>query len=179
MYYKNAAPIRRQKKRGYSFSHFGFPTILLTFVMLCIMTFGILSLVTANSDLKLTNKVAEKATGYYKAEEVSYQKLTQLEQILKEIYSTAPTEDNFKTMIVDQLTETDIGTIVYSTENDYVYLNWTIDISGAQYLSVMIKILSLDEVSATGKYYSIEEWYTAHTESTEEVDDSLHVIGND
>ncbi len=179
MYFKNAAPVKRRKKSGYSFSHFGFPTILLTFVMMCIMTFGVLSLVTANSDLKLSNKVAEKTTGYYKAEEISYQKLTQLTQLLKEIYNTAPTEDNFNTMVTDLLTGSDIGTLVYSTEDDHIHLQWEVNISDAQYLSVMVKIHTLAEVSSGSDYFSIEEWYTAHTESTEEIDDSLPVIGND
>ena len=45
-------------KSKFHFSNFGFSTILLTFVMMCIMTFGVLSLITANSDYKLSQKVA-------------------------------------------------------------------------------------------------------------------------
>ena len=51
------------------FSSFGFSSILLIFVMICIVTFATLTLVTANSDYKLSKKVAAKSTSYYEGEE--------------------------------------------------------------------------------------------------------------
>ncbi len=40
-------------KKRREFSNFGFSTILLTFSMICIVTFSALAFVTANSDYKL------------------------------------------------------------------------------------------------------------------------------
>lgn len=65
-----------------SFSNFGFSSILLAFVMLCIVTFSALSLLTANADYKLSKKVADKTAAYYQAEEKAYLLLRKLIRIL-------------------------------------------------------------------------------------------------
>ena len=46
-----------KKKKG--FIHIGFSSILMVFTMLCLVTFATLSLITANSDYRLSLKVAE------------------------------------------------------------------------------------------------------------------------
>ena len=69
-----------------SFSNFGFSSILLTFVMLCIVTFSALSLLTANADYKLSKKVADKTTAYYQAEEKAYLLLQKIDQDLAHAY---------------------------------------------------------------------------------------------
>ena len=47
------------------FSSFGFSSILLIFVMICIVTFATLTLVTANSDYKLSKKEQELLRNSY------------------------------------------------------------------------------------------------------------------
>ena len=49
--------MNKQKK---GFIHIGFSSILMVFTMLCLVTFATLSLITANSDYRLSLKVAEK-----------------------------------------------------------------------------------------------------------------------
>ena len=51
--------MNKQKK---GFIHIGFSSILMVFTMLCLVTFATLSLITANSDYRLSLKVAEKTT---------------------------------------------------------------------------------------------------------------------
>ena len=67
------------KKR--SFSSFGFSTILIAFVMICIVTFSVLSLLTANADYKLSQKVAQKSTSHAKAEYAAYEVLAQIDTV--------------------------------------------------------------------------------------------------
>ena len=50
------------KKR---FSNFGMSTILVVFAMMCIVTFSVLAFITANSDYKLSCRVAENNSSYY------------------------------------------------------------------------------------------------------------------
>ena len=57
--------MNKQKK---GFIHIGFSSILMVFTMLCLVTFATLSLITANSDYRLSLKVAEKTTAYYEAD---------------------------------------------------------------------------------------------------------------
>ena len=77
------------------FSSFGFSSILLMFVMICIVTFSTLTLVTANSDYKLSKKVAEKSTQYYQAEEQLYEKLADLDITCKNAYKTAVSKEDY------------------------------------------------------------------------------------
>lgn len=46
----------------------GGPSIIMIFVILCLTTLGVLSLMTANADWKLTKKTAEAVTDYYTAD---------------------------------------------------------------------------------------------------------------
>ena len=62
-----------KKKENRGFSNFGFSTILLSFVMICVVTFSALALVTANSDYRLSKKVADKTAEYYTAQEKAYE----------------------------------------------------------------------------------------------------------
>lgn len=78
-----------------SFSNFGFSTILISFVMICIVTFSALSLVTANSDYKLSQKTADETRDYYQAEAAAYRTLAEIDQILNQAYDTTADQNLF------------------------------------------------------------------------------------
>ena len=56
------------RKKQSSFSSIGITSLVLIFVMLCLLTFSVLSLVTARADLRLSQKNAERTSAYYDAE---------------------------------------------------------------------------------------------------------------
>ena len=65
-------------KKRREFSNFGFSTILLTFSMICIVTFSALAFVTANSDYKLSKRVADNNSSYYRACEKAWDEISQI-----------------------------------------------------------------------------------------------------
>ena len=73
---KKENPLRER-----SFSNFGFSTILISFTMICIVTFLALSLITANADYKLSKKTAEKTKEYYAAQESAYNGIADISEI--------------------------------------------------------------------------------------------------
>ena len=73
---------RKNELSKRSFSNFGFSTILIAFVMICIVTFSALALMTANSDYKLSKKVADRTSRYYLAEKEANQRLLQIDMLL-------------------------------------------------------------------------------------------------
>lgn len=171
-----------KKESNYHFSSFGFSTILLTFVMICIMTFGVLSLVTANSDLKLSQKVAEKAHGLAEAKEISYERISTLDDLIKGIYAKPLTFDNFYSLAKEAINSSELSEYLLVGDSDMHNLNlhWEINITDTQYLGVTVTILSPEKHISNHKNYEITEFYTAHIENGEEIiDDTLHVIGND
>ena len=53
---------------GISFSNgIGSSSLLVTFIILCLVSFATLSIVSANADYKLSGKVLERTTAYYEA----------------------------------------------------------------------------------------------------------------
>lgn len=66
-------------KRGHSLISTGTTSIVLIFVMLCMLTFSVLSLVSAQANLRLSEKSAERTTQYYQAENAANDILIQIE----------------------------------------------------------------------------------------------------
>ena len=56
-----------QTKRK-AFLSTGTTSIVLIFVLLCLLTFSVLSVVSANADYRLSKKNADRTTEYYEAE---------------------------------------------------------------------------------------------------------------
>ena len=54
------------KKKHFSMNA-GISWILVIFILLCLVTFGVLSMVSANSDYQLSKKTADRVTAYYEA----------------------------------------------------------------------------------------------------------------
>lgn len=81
--------------KKFHFSSFGFSTILLAFVMICIVTFSTLTLVTANSDYKLSKKVAQKSTDYAKASGILYEKMRILDEECALAYQESTNENDY------------------------------------------------------------------------------------
>ena len=46
----------------------GTTTLVLIFVLLCLLTFSVLSLVSARANMRLSQKSADRTTAYYEAE---------------------------------------------------------------------------------------------------------------
>ena len=84
--------MNKQKKE---FIHIGFSSILMVFTMLCLVTFATLSLITANSDYRLSLKVAEKTTAYYEADTAARNYLQQLDLALADLYANCDDSQTF------------------------------------------------------------------------------------
>ena len=84
--------MNKQKK---GFIHIGFSSILMVFTMLCLVTFATLSLITANSDYRLSLKVAEKTTAYYEADTAARNYLQQLDMALADLYANCDDSQTF------------------------------------------------------------------------------------
>lgn len=158
-----------KKKASRGFLNFGFSTILLAFVMICVVTFSALALVTANSDYRLSQKVAEKTKAYYAAEENAYIKLLYIDQILADCYLASGDETAYYTNVSHLVAE--YGT--FEEASGEYQLSFTETIADNQYLSVTLSIQYPTDSPDT--FYEIEEWKTVY-ENTIPEDDYLDLI---
>lgn len=100
---------KQNERSSPGFSNFGFSTILLAFVMICIVTISAISLLTANSDYKLSKKVAEKNTAYYLADKQAHEQLESIDQLLATAYANATGSSSYYKAVATSLEALDYG----------------------------------------------------------------------
>ena len=159
------------KKRN--FSNYGLSTILLGFTMVCIVTFSVLSFVTANSDYKLSKRVASNNTLYYESSKIITEEIATIDSKLCEIYANSSTEDEYYSQVSTMLSSFS-GSIVEDSEN--LLFNTESYISDSQYLEVQLQINYPTE--DTDNIYSIKKWQL-HTTTSVDEDNTLNLIGGE
>lgn len=168
-------------------SNFGFSSILLAFVMMCIITFSTLALLTANSDYRLSQKVAEKNTAYFQAEKNACKTLFQVDQALSSVYKNASTRQEYfqnASSIVSDIVEgsweteaSDSDTCKTNDSQNQIY-TFNVPISASQNLKVSFELLFPE--SQSENFYTITQWQSVHTgTSFSPEEESLHLIGAD
>ena len=156
---------KSKKRSAPGFSNFGFSTILLAFVMICIVTIAALSLLTASSDYKLSQKVAEKNSAYYVAEKEAYECLSQIDNLLAQAYSNALGANSYYREAEHSLLELSIGTYERSTG----IFSYTVPITENQDLK--IEILIHYPSNDTSAMYEVITWKSVYEEM--EIDEGI------
>ena len=84
------------KKKGPEFRiNVGSSSILLIFVILCLVAFATLSIISANADAKLSQKVADRITAYYEASNQAQRSLAAIDKTLAQIYVASDSEVSY------------------------------------------------------------------------------------
>ena len=84
----------RNKRKSYGVN-IGSSSILLIFVILCLVSFAVLSIVSAQTDYKLSCKLAERTTKYYEANNEVESYLRDLQASLEKIYEDSATAEEY------------------------------------------------------------------------------------
>ena len=142
------------KKKNFPMN-IGLSSILLIFVVLCLVSFSILSIVSANADKKLSQKVMNRSIAYYNACNEAETMLKDVDEQLHTLYSDASDDSAY-------LVE------VSTMEQTYHYT-----ISDLQELEVVLNY----PVPASDKdpFYEIVSWKVINLQDTA-YDEQLHVI---
>lgn len=142
--------------KKYEFTmNIGLPSIMLIFVVLCLISFGVLSLVSANADRKLSQKVLDRSAAYYNACNLAEEKLFEMDTILKNTYQENPDRTAYVSAISTLPTE------------------FTFEISDIQYLEMTLSYLYPE--SADEPFYQLRSWRVV-TEDDLDYDTGLHLI---
>lgn len=99
---------------------FGSSLLLLVFVVISFVSFAVLSLSSAITDQKLTNKISQKNENYYKASNLAQEQLAKIDEKLAKAYELAEDSDEYYELV--------------SSESKF-----TIDVSDYQELQVSIQ----------------------------------------
>lgn len=73
----------------------GSSSILVIFVILCLVSFATLSIVSANADYKLSTKILDRTTAYYAAVNQAESNLANFDQTLQKVYAESDSEESY------------------------------------------------------------------------------------
>lgn len=164
-------------KRKFPITNIGSVSLLMIFIVLCMVTFAALSLSTAATDYRSAQTLADHTSAYYKASNKAERKLAATEDVLRTCYNSSSDADSYYQLVQQQLgiTDTD-GSLTYSFQTS---------IRKSQKLTVQISILYPDnsKPDSTGltasdtdsAFYKITCWKTAST-SDWNADNSIKLI---
>lgn len=140
----------------------GGASILVIFVLLCLTTFATLSMVSANADLKLTQRTAQAAREYYEADARAEELLLRAEELLAALRASAGTGQDYLGRAVRELP----GEIPEFTgeraPDGAALLRCSIRIGESQELSVVLEVLS--SPGAQGRNCLRREWAVRNLE---------------
>ena len=157
-------------KKRREFSNFGFSTILLTFSMICIVTFSALAFVTANSDYKLSKRVADNNSSYYRACEKVWDEISQIDAILASAYEGNPDKAAYYEAIKTALSDNDTAINKNLAENES-----NGKVTGLTY-TITVKLDINYPVHRQDAFYKIKQW-KLNTDTAFEENDTLNLIG--
>ena len=167
---KKETPLRER-----SFSNFGFSTILISFTMICIVTFLALSLITANADYKLSKKTAEKTKEYYAAQESAYNGIADISEILETAYNESQDRRSYESKAVSLLQNYRNTTTFLQFDMDTANaLCCTVPISDTQILTFTLQPCYPEKSSHD--LYRLTDWHVIT--NPPEPDTTLHLLGN-
>lgn len=132
-----------KNKKGPTFGlNIGSSSILLIFLILCLVSFATLSIVSAHADSKLSRKVLERTTAYYEACNEAETALANIDSTLSSIYRESANPEAYFEAVGHQK-------------------SYTIPISELQALHVTIEILYPENADDT--FYRITSWQIVNT----------------
>ena len=133
----------------------GTSSLLLIFVVLSLVSFAVLSLSSALSDKKHTDKTVDKNVSYYSACNEAYEKLADLDKKLIDIYKASSDEASY----LKACEELDLEMTIPVTE----------------YQGLEVKVIPNYPLSDEDTFYSIRSWKLIHT-SEPKLDFSINVM---
>lgn len=142
-------------KRKYPTINIGSSSMLVVFIILCLITFSVLSVASANNDRKYSEKIANRTTAYYKASNKAEEFLSQIDDKLKQVYEQY--NAGYLSQVPNALTSIDgIDT------SDFPSVSFSVPINDTQTLSVALLIQIPEKEGDT--FYTVTSWKEISTE---------------
>ena len=125
------------EKRQTGGMNVGTSSVLVAFVLLCLVTFAGLSFLSANSDYRLSQQTAEKTTEYYAAGEKADRKLAELDTTLREL-ARQGSEGSYYQSVRERF----LGSLDYNyvEEEGRYLLSFTEPVNIRQDLNVLVEV---------------------------------------
>ena len=169
-------------KKSTPFVNIGSSSLLVIFLILCLVTFATLSLSSAQSDYKFSQKLADRRTDYYAASNQAEEVLNSIDTVLAQTYEESPgtyfseaqnrlSSLSFENSSAEDGAEPSALELNFSTEAPSIA--YQVPIDEKQALSVILELTPADQIS--DGFYRIRQWKVVSTEEWDG-DDTLQLI---
>lgn len=158
----------------------GTSSILVTFVLLCLVTFAALSFLSANSDYNLSKQSAERTTQYYAANSMAEYFLANIEGQLSKARTDASSEENYMNSIPGLFSDNDSITVEKHSSDDsnelagLTTLSYDVPVNDTQNLHVMMSVNYPS--SDDSALFHIIKWQTETSDIWEEDDSNATLL---
>lgn len=164
--------MKKDKNNSY-FTAIGSSSLLVVFLVLCLVTFAILSLSSAKSDYSFTERLAEHKSSYYEASSKAEGVLADIDQSLEDTYrETSMSQEEYLEALTLKFLTSSVIPLSYSTESGEPIISYNIPADERQTLFVELKVTDPME---NPYYYEILTWQLMPS-NTWESDDSLELM---
>ena len=141
------------------FLNMGTSSLLVIFLVLFLSIFATLSLSGAKSDYDASTELAKQKTSYYEACNAANLTLAKLDDIFQATHSESTSAKDYFDKIVSSLdNEIDELTIERKTDDDMLFLFWSIPFTESKKLYVSVSVPYY--IENTDHYYQILAWQT-------------------
>lgn len=171
------------KKNKFPLTNIGTVSLLMIFIVLCMVTFAALSLSSAAGDARSGQKIAEHSSGYYAASNEAEEILASLDDIFAKMYTQANTTEEYYQLITEALPsdvhpepEEELSGGILA-DSPPLTLSYQIEINDSQALLVRIGVVPLEELAKKDSFsfYRILSWQKVITKIWEG-DNSIQLI---
>lgn len=157
-------------KKNYSpITNIGSVSLLMTFIILCLVIFATLSLSGAVSEYQYSQKVAQHNQDYHQASNEAVRILREIDRLLHAAYEAEP--DIYYAVIEEQLSG--MGELHVDFSEELPTVTYEIPVSNSQTLKVILTLNPPDQMKYG--YYSITTWQEVPS-SEWNGDDSLNLL---
>lgn len=158
-------PKQNNEKKLVSGMNVGSSSILVTFVLLCLVTFAALSYVSANSDYKLSLETSNRSKAYYKANGKAELKLAEIESILIDNWKNSSSKREYYDSIDSLFCNDEL--VECENNNSDTFLSYSIPISEIQKLNIVLKVNYPENENK--EFFTIVKWQNNSTYSEEDL----------
>lgn len=144
----------------------GIPSILMIFLVLCLVTFSLLSLSSAKADSRLSEKMADHTKAYYTACSQANHLLEETDGILARLYASSENETAYFNGLAAAFPDHEIWLL------DSRRLSFSVPIEDQQLLQVTLDLHY--PAGADENFWTVSQWQTVNTQEWEK-DDSLNL----
>lgn len=131
----------------------GTSTLLLIFVSLCLLTFAVLSFLSARADQNLSRKTAERTSAYYEACNQAEDRLGEADQMLEKLWQETANEKAYFQAVRETFEDMDF-------DEESRMLSFSVPLTDTQVLTVTLKLRTPESGST---FYTISGWKTVNT----------------